>query len=58
MGSDCSWAAVGFLWDEGFHQLVGGWWSPAVRRDVLAHWMGVSRPDGWIPREQVGENYY
>jgi len=43
----------GFLWDEGFHQLVGGWWSPAVRRDVLAHWMGVSRADGWIPREQI-----
>jgi mannosyl-oligosaccharide glucosidase len=51
----------GFMWDEGFHQLLIGRWDPTLRRDVLAHWLGLQRrkseatpwESGWIPREQI-----
>lgn len=43
----------GFLWDEGFHQLVLSAWEPALAQDVLAHWFEQMRPDGWVPREQI-----
>uniref|UniRef100_A0A7S4PGV9 Mannosyl-oligosaccharide glucosidase n=1 Tax=Guillardia theta TaxID=55529 RepID=A0A7S4PGV9_GUITH len=43
--------ARGFLWDEGFHQLLMTRWEPAGSRDVLLHWLGLMQPDGWIPRE-------
>lgn len=57
----------GFLWDEGFHQLLIGKWDKQVSYDVLSHWIvgaktdfaaalgggGKSGPGGWIPREQI-----
>jgi mannosyl-oligosaccharide glucosidase len=43
----------GFLWDDGFHQLLVGVWKPAIANDVLAHWMHLMHSDGWIPREQI-----
>lgn len=43
----------GFLWDEGFHQLILGRWDAALSRDCLAHWLGLMTASGWIPREQI-----
>ena len=47
----------GFLWDEGFHQLLAHKWDLALTYDVVLHWLGQMHsheacPDmGWIPRE-------
>ena len=43
----------GFLWDEGFHHLLLGRWSPALSRDALAHWLDLVSTSGWIAREQI-----
>ncbi|XP_074130343.1 mannosyl-oligosaccharide glucosidase [Sminthopsis crassicaudata] len=43
----------GFLWDEGFHQLVVYCWEPRLTREALGHWLGLLNADGWIGREQV-----
>ncbi|XP_037663166.1 mannosyl-oligosaccharide glucosidase [Choloepus didactylus] len=43
----------GFLWDEGFHQLVVQRWSPRLTREAIGHWLGLLNADGWIGREQV-----
>lgn len=44
----------GFLWDEGFHQLLVRQWSPLITRDVLRHWFALQDPNtGWIAREQI-----
>mmetsp|Transcript_7619 Transcript_7619/g.22485 ORF Transcript_7619/g.22485 Transcript_7619/m.22485 type:complete len:941 (+) Transcript_7619:605-3427(+) len=43
----------GFLWDEGFHQVLVRHWDAALSRDVLAHWLDSMAATGWIPREQI-----
>ncbi|KAF6321447.1 mannosyl-oligosaccharide glucosidase [Rhinolophus ferrumequinum] len=43
----------GFLWDEGFHQLVVQRWDPRLTQEALGHWLGLLNADGWIGREQV-----
>jgi mannosyl-oligosaccharide glucosidase len=43
----------GFLWDEGFHQLLIQKWNSALSRDALAHWLDLMTTSGWIPREQI-----
>ncbi|XP_068625891.1 mannosyl-oligosaccharide glucosidase [Battus philenor] len=43
----------GFLWDEGFHGLLIGRWSPEISMDIAAHWLDLINVEGWIPREQI-----
>ncbi|KAL8106442.1 hypothetical protein AgCh_029997 [Apium graveolens] len=43
----------GFLWDEGFHQLVIRQWDISICLDIVGHWLDLMNIDGWIPREQI-----
>lgn len=43
----------GFLWDEGFHQLLLSKWDPQVTMEAVAHWIDLMNIEGWIPREQI-----
>lgn len=43
----------GFLWDEGFHQLIVQRWDPELSRKCMRSWMSAMQDSGWIPREQV-----
>jgi hypothetical protein len=43
----------GFLWDEGFHQLLVQRWDAQLSRDAISHWLDLMNSQGWIPREQI-----
>ncbi|CAM9169154.1 unnamed protein product [Discosporangium mesarthrocarpum] len=36
----------GFLWDEGFHQLLVSTWDRSISVDVLGHWLGLMHVHG------------
>lgn len=43
----------GFLWDEGFHQLIVSRYSLQQSLQIYSSWLNTMNSDGWIPREQI-----
>ncbi|RUS86055.1 hypothetical protein EGW08_006209 [Elysia chlorotica] len=43
----------GFLWDEGFHNMLIRMWNSEISKDIIGHWMDLMNTEGWIPREQI-----
>ena len=48
-----SYFARGFLWDEGFHQLIISKWDLELSLDMVNTWLDTMDNQGWIPREQI-----
>ncbi|PVV04350.1 hypothetical protein BB560_001152 [Smittium megazygosporum] len=46
----------GFLWDEGFHQLLIGEFDNDLSIQILNGWLSTMDKDGWISREKIYGN--
>ncbi|KAH9259130.1 hypothetical protein BASA81_002750 [Batrachochytrium salamandrivorans] len=43
----------GFLWDEGFHQVLVSKFSPSIAARVITSWLEKFDRNGWVAREQI-----